>query len=260
MSATKSVMTAPLTIHSSAFSAKVNFKIEFLQVLRGDIKCTDFPKAKGFDDRAAVCRTILFFANILVHELCHVVFVNHNPHQPGKKAMEPFWRDDRLAETGWAFSQTVFNCGFQPLGHNPKSVACPYGLATIRFPGGLSYGTARASRARYRHVYTTRGAVPATYCHKFLTRRFWAVDMQRDMEGHAMKVEWKLAVQNALVDPSASEFLPEEPNSPISNPPDSPGAPSRQEIELMGFKFKNADDVYQTSEDTDDDDNGAKVT
>lgn len=113
-------------------SADVCIRPEFLEVFRQVIHASQFAKAENFDNAAAYCRTTNFFAHSLLHEVCHVLHgaavpkIDH-PTIPGEKVMapEPFYRDDRLAELGWAFEQAVFGGGIAPLGYNPVTPAAP---------------------------------------------------------------------------------------------------------------------------------------
>lgn len=57
-----------------------------------------------------------------------------HPTIPGEriKAPEPCYRDDRLAELGWAFQQAVPGGGIESPGYNPTTPAAPYGMSATR--------------------------------------------------------------------------------------------------------------------------------
>lgn len=246
-----------LTQHppSRTSAAHVHIRESFRSALLGRELSTSFAKAASFDARTAHCRALWFFAIVLLHELAHATHLaywelfpdRYNPTTDGK---EPFWRDDRLAELGWAFTQVVFGAVFHPFGFNPYSASLPYGMAQIRWPGGSNLGDARGSALGWAHAYMTRGATDVHWCHKFFTRRFWEVDVPA-RGAHAMAAEWKVAVQYMM--PFASLFPGE---TPLLNPPGppSPGIPPREEIEARGFKFKQMLFDLETSDDTDDSD------
>lgn len=102
----------------------------FLDVLRNDVTVQQFPKASTFSIPAGFTRTMVFFAHTLLHELCHSVWKSSAALTPDRNTApphtsEPFYRDQRIAELGWAFQQAVFHGAVRPNGYNPLTPARP---------------------------------------------------------------------------------------------------------------------------------------
>ncbi|KAF1347055.1 hypothetical protein BDV97DRAFT_423662 [Delphinella strobiligena] len=242
-----------------SMSSDVHIRPEFLEVFRQKIHVSQFAKAENFDNAAAYCRTANFFAHGLLHELYHALHsaavpTMDHPTIPGAKAIvpEPFYRDDRLAELGWAFQQVVFGGGIAPLGWNPITPAAPYGMSALRWPGGIgepTIGEPRASPARWNETYITEGILDVEWHRKFFTRKFWEVDAARDTSGQVLKIDWTIAIHsNEYV---RTAFYPGEPLVPLPPRP-GPGVPGGGELRARGFKMKPMKDVDETSIDTDE--------
>lgn len=76
---------------------------------------------------------MVFFAHTLLHELCHSVWKSSAALTPDRNTApphtsEPFYRDQRIAELGWAFQQAVFHGAVRPNGYNPLTPASPLWL------------------------------------------------------------------------------------------------------------------------------------
>lgn len=225
-----------------------------MQVLKGQINVTHFVKAEDFDVEAGRLRTMTAFVHALLHELCHAIYKATTPIS--MHGSEPFYRDDRMAELGWAFTQVVFGGGIYPLGRNPRHTACPYGSGVARWPEGISYGSGRmrASAARYGETYARRSIVKMQWLQKFFTRRFWDVDVAPYTSGQGFKFDWDIALRD--VGPTSKDFLPHETQAVLPGHPVS-GAPPLStvtDLRAMGFKLKPRKEPDETSEDTDGDD------
>ncbi|KAF1354666.1 hypothetical protein BDV97DRAFT_418461 [Delphinella strobiligena] len=126
----------------------VSIDKDFLNVLKGNIRLDHFPKSGSFDPDAAKLRTSWFMASVLCHEFCHALwFATWNfgdKSGPLKLHDEPFFQDQRVAELGAAFETHLFGIKVDPLGKNSKiatnmqpraSIAAPYGIQAVRWPG-----------------------------------------------------------------------------------------------------------------------------
>lgn len=96
-----------------------------------------FPGAQkyGFSKQDAVLRTQLVLAITLVHEVCHAL---HMAATNDQDEPEPFYRDHRLAEVGYAIESALLNGTIEPIGDYakfPELLAAPYGLTICRWPG-----------------------------------------------------------------------------------------------------------------------------
>lgn len=125
-------------------------------------------------------------------------------------------------------------------------------MSATRWPGGISglgLGVPRASPARWNETYVSKGILDVEWHRKFFTRKFWEVDVAKDTNGQALKVDWTIAIQySESVD---TAFYRGEPLVPLPPRP-SPGVPGRDALRARGFKMKPMKDYDETSIDTDD--------
>lgn len=221
-----------------------------------NVTFSGFAKTEDHDYAAAFTRSMVYMATSLLREFTHAV---HKAMQTRTNGCyggaiypgEMFWRDDRIAEHGWAFTQYVFGAGFTPLGRNPLSYTLPYGLGLVRFPSAMNVGTARGSAARWGITHSPRGIVDVEFYAKLMRKRFWAVDVARGSGGEAFKVDWKVAI--TYTERGPNNYFPGEPRSPLIRPgmPDNESEPWTQ-LRRMGFLVKQVQHHDKPSLDSED--------
>lgn len=130
-------------------------------------------EVRTFDIDARNRRVDFSLALTLVHEVAHALYHATDDFKPSPedvwlddkkevldydpKILEPFYKDDRLAELGWALEQILVDGVNEPIEHtvfdDPVSNSCTtaYGLFIIRFPGGMQ-------RKRIRFPAESRGS------------------------------------------------------------------------------------------------------
>jgi pimeloyl-ACP methyl ester carboxylesterase len=239
-------------------ASKVFIRGAFLLALREN-PLHGFPKAASFDADASTHRMLTLLAHALIHELCHVAWkASATRRLQDKMVPEPFYRNERLAEVGWAFSQAVFGGGLAQLGRNAPQPSCPYGLGMVRWPGGLKgeriLAKERATAKRWGETYITKGVVHMRWCHKFFTRAFW--EKGGAMYADDFAFDWTVAIRHAdHVDTAFHDCETRE----VREKPLSPGpaAPTPVVLEEMGFKLKK--DGETSSDDSGEDEDAMEV-
>lgn len=149
-------------------------------------------------------RAQLHLAVAIMHELCHGLLLASREFKPsvydycmaGKAIgisafspqnldfeFEPFYRNHRVAELGYALEQVLFGGWYGMIAMNKSpfqfNLTAPlYGLITATFPGDgdpWNYFPEEmiAKGAQYGHSTTFRYPIPMDFIHRFFTRRFW---------------------------------------------------------------------------------------
>jgi len=77
--------------------------MEFLEVLRGNIRASSFPKVGHLGDAEAQVRTIWLLAFVMVHEVNHAISMAIHEVHDWSKFREPFYEDLRVNELGRAW-------------------------------------------------------------------------------------------------------------------------------------------------------------
>ncbi|KAF1351382.1 hypothetical protein BDV97DRAFT_369023 [Delphinella strobiligena] len=164
----------------------------YLKVLKGQIKSTEYVKAENFDQAAALLRTRMHMAMIVCHEFTHALHNATWEREDDEWAPtlstttplppEPFFRDDRISELGWAFQQYAFGGLLRPIGYfQPDSAdaAFPYGFFLEHFPGAVKKEDEHMRKFQQATPFqlgvTTilRHGVHMSYVQKQFTKEFW---------------------------------------------------------------------------------------
>lgn len=163
----------------------------YLAVLQKQVKASDFkdvPQAAKNDH--ALLRTQWHMAKTFVHEFCHCLNTALFQRDDTQTMIELFHFNDRTAEIGCAFEQTMFDgwtivVGNDPQG--PRHAAAAYGLVKVQFPGTIrGIGQERCSPAKHADRTRNPGAVDAVssfvqmqFVHRYFTKVFWEMQVPR---------------------------------------------------------------------------------
>lgn len=201
-------------------------------------------------------------AMVLVHELCHAMYICGHSKQAlvrsGKRYVEPFYGDQRIAELGTAWESTVFRGTIQSAGAE-NDPAFPYGVARYDWPGLNRAGYApgpnprvrrdgdgeRRSPARYGVKWGSQYLIKSKWIQGFFTRRFWDVEVER-YGLSAFRPPKKSGVRLSRTDgpdPDEPRALPVRYLSPVSDPSDVDETDAR-----------DMDGIIDSESDDDDDD------
>lgn len=181
--------------------ALIEINLGFKQFLMGTHPTENWTPLKDFDALARERRVHFHLGVNLFHEIAHALCLVSREYEPSIRALwhkpatgafeepyqvgEPFYRDHRLAELGWATEQLLFNSMHNIIVHRSirnasLGASCAYGVLTERFPGVLHsthmlfpHLESRGSAAHYGLTRGTRYPVPMDYIHRFFTRKFW---------------------------------------------------------------------------------------
>lgn len=225
-----------------------------MSALRGSSVAPSLPCTPTLDEADLKRRVDLIIAMGLIHELAHALWNASKQWFPNtdnrwededrlvlrRNPSEPFYRDQREAELGYALESVLFDGMCQPTGVSEDSISnrwltCPvYGLNVARFPGsydGRPFDTEnRGTAAQYGLKWSTSYPVAMDWVQRFFTREFW----QKNVPQYELKAyhpqRWhgvRLAVpdlepgQQLLVSPSPpqSPLPPREYNMNSPPPP-----------------------------------------
>lgn len=171
----------------------------YLRVLKGQTKSTEYVKTGNFDQGAALLRTRMHMAMIVCHEFTHALLNatwarEDNEWAPTPSTTttplpplpplppEPFFRDDRISELGWAFQQYAFGGLLRPIGNfhpNSADATFPYGFFLEHFPGAIKKDDEymrkfqRATPSQWGVTTRLRHGVHMNYVQKQFTKKFW---------------------------------------------------------------------------------------
>ncbi|GAB7350703.1 hypothetical protein MBLNU459_g1260t2 [Dothideomycetes sp. NU459] len=134
-------------------------------------------------DRPALLRARLSLADTMVHEFCHALCA---ATQPGLAfgVPEPFFRDMRKAEVGFAFSVTTFGGVPRGIGQDAdcpeKFWEFPFGASLDEWPNLHSADNDElGSSYKFDRLVHERVAISMKHIHNFFTDRFWDEDVDR---------------------------------------------------------------------------------
>lgn len=137
----------------------------------------------GTDAKSLLLRAQFLMAQLLLHELSHA-WTNTCRREAEHLRAEPFYKDHRIAETGYALEVAIFGSLIAASGSNPQLDPGPFGFSSVRYPGIKV--PARdivepyiATPAKHGVDHHTEYAVPMSFVHQFFTDEFWDTRVQR---------------------------------------------------------------------------------
>lgn len=149
-------------------------------------------QSREFRPGCSTLRTRMHMAMIVCHEFTHALHNATWEREDDEWAPtlstttplppEPFFRDDRISELGWAFQQYAFGGLLRPIGYfQPDSAdaAFPYGFFLEHFPGAVKKEDEHMRKFQQATPFqlgvTTilRHGVHMSYVQKQFTKEFW---------------------------------------------------------------------------------------
>lgn len=189
----------------------------------------------------------MFIAFHVIHELAHAlvsastewlpdcgqIWLDAEHKIPGTAPREPFYRDQRTAELGFALESVLFGGTFNAIGLLDGSLsrialAAPaYGLYIYRFPGwddlNASPAESRGTAAQYGRSRSYFYPIQMDYLHRFFTQEFW----EQKVPQYGIKAYHPQRWHGVLFQPRY--YNPNEPAVPLSmREPVTPSPPASQ--------------------------------
>lgn len=131
-------------------------------------------------------------AVVLVHELCHAMYMCGFPTVDMANMTEPFYGDQRISELGSAWESTVCRGSIESAGGSSHP-ALPFGLVKRAWPGlrrggytgvrpdqtNLEGDGERRSPAAYGVKWASHYLIKGEYVQGYFTRHFWDIQVDR---------------------------------------------------------------------------------
>lgn len=123
----------------------------------------------------------------MFHEFIHALYVVWNDHWSDSippryiAPDEPYYRDQRQAELGFAFENKVVSGKTEPM--MMKNECCAYGLCVTRWPDMQRHSTDGSyelmSAAKWGQRWVTSYAIPMAWVQSLFTTTFWNSNVPR---------------------------------------------------------------------------------
>jgi len=250
--------------HSTTFPVLCSIQPDLLTAVHDpdQSRANKLDRVATYEKKARLLRSHLSFAISIVHEICHALNWFSKEWLPDTSArlasavpnpIEPFYKDQRIAETGFAFEGVLLSGILEATGvlddrltevsMQPLSSA-PYGMHIIRWPGRNINAPSLGTAAEYGRKWSSIYPVTMKWMRDFFTESFW--DKKVGSEGLKAfhPIRWHgIRLPEPDLEPGKTMVSTREPETPEPVEFDIDFPPPLTEVEAQEFR-----EHYKTAE------------